>query len=354
MLSRYAVAVCSLATLLCLPCPAQSTPQSTAPAQSPSTAAPSESAPAQPPTAPLRLQNLPSDPHSPTPAEQQQQRQQQALAAAAQLAGAEARWGPPISTPGLSIALREVSRSKAPDGTTQIDYQITGSGFSPGDKLSLIRWPLDTSAKNVMSGIAINAKGVAVCMPPAPSPASAPGTPAAPISPAPAQDPPPSPNCTTQMQANQPLQIQTTAAPGEAVRVALIGDDRKHGAATSTIPFPIANEAKGCKLQVILGVKNADLVLVEGTGFPANAELRLETTTAGESRDISTKTNPDGRLVVAVLPAKPGQDTGDTTVRYLGVAQPPTLNTPAAAPTPAPACAPAVTFHWGQGTYKPQ
>lgn len=366
MLSRYSVAVGSLATLLCLHCPAQSTPQPSSAAQAPTastdaaqTQPATPATPAQTPSAsaPLRLQDLPPDPHTPTPAEVEQQHQQQALAAAAQLAGAEARWGPEISTPGISVALVEVNRTKTPDGTTQIDYQITASGFTPGEKLSLIRWPLDGSAKSVMSGIALDAKGVAICAAPSSAASAAqPVSPAAANSSAPAagaSQPPAAPSCTTTMQPNQPVQIQTTAAPGEAIRIALLGAGRNRGAATSVVPFPIANQDKGCKLQVILGVKNADLVLVEGTGFPANTALKLETVTAGQPRAINTKTDADGRLVVAVLPAQKGQDSGDTTVRYAGVVPAPTLQTSAPA-QPDPGCAPSVTFHWGKGSYQAQ
>jgi hypothetical protein len=365
MLSRYAVAIWSLATFLCLQAPAQSTgttpaPAQSAPAQNSAQSQPSAPAQTQQSTAPLQFQDLPPDPHTPTAAELEQQRQQRMLAAAAQLAGAQARWGPEISTPGLSISLVEVGRTKTPAGATEINYQITGSGFAPHEKLILVRWPLDSSAEDVMSGLSLDGKGVAVCSAPAPASAQPAAQAAAPApgsaadSGSTAQKAPAAPACTTSVQPDQPIQIQTAVASGEAVRVALLGEDRKHGAATSVVPFPMANEDKGCSLQVLLGVKNADLVLVEGAGFPANTSLKLETVTAGQSREINTKTNAEGHLVVAVLPAQKGMDTGDTTVRYVGVNHQPTLNSSTAAAPADPACAPTVTFHWGKGSYKPQ
>lgn len=269
------------------------------------------------------------------------------------LAGLQARWGPPMSTPGLSITLNEVGRTKTAEGTTQLRYQISGSGFTPGEKLSLVRWPLDTSAQTLMGGIGFDAKGVAVCAPAgassaapaaaAPTPNGAAATPAV----------PPPPSCTSTMHPNQPVEIQTTAAQGEAVRVALIGEDRRHGAATSVVPFPIAGQDKGCKLQVLLGVKNAGLVLVEGTGFPPDTSVNLESITLGQTRTMNPKTNAEGKLVVMVLPAAPpGTTAGETTVRFAGVNHPPSLKTPATPPPADPGCAPSVTFHWGKGTYK--
>ena len=359
MLSRYAVAICGVATFFCLQAPAQSTSSTPSSTQN-APAATSQAQPAAPSTSqqatpPLQLQNLPPDPHTPTPAEQAEQRQQRMLAAAAQLAGAQAKWGPEISTPGLSISLVEVGRTKASDGATQISYQVSGSGFTPGELVNLIRWPLDSSAKTVMTGITFDAQGNAICSgtsaPPASAPAAAPGS-AAPSAGSPAAQAATAPSCTASMQAKEHLRLQATVAAGEAVRVALVDEAKKRGAATSAVPFPIANEDKGCRLQVLLGVRNADLVLLEGTGFPTDTGVKLESTTGGQSRDINTKTSADGRLVVAVLPAEKGMDTGDTTVRFAGVVHAPTLNNSAAPPPADPTCAPSVTFHWGKDSYK--
>lgn len=153
------------------------------------------------------------------------------------------------------------------------------------------------------------------------------------------------------MKPDQPVEIQAVAAPGEAIRVALIGADRSNGAAASVVPFPIAASDKGCSLEVVLAMKDADLDIVQGAGFPANSTIKVETTTAGQTQTLDSKTNADGRVVFAVLPGQQGAPSGDTTVRYMGILHTPGEPAPA---TPDPACAPAVTFHWGQGTYKPQ
>lgn len=370
MVPRYVAAVSVLAAVLCL----GSAAQSSAPAPATSSQLPATSSSQQPAGSPSQkaaptgglvpgapppsLEDLPPDPHTPTPAEQAEEHQQRILAAITRLAGAQARWGPQISTPGIAISLVEINRVKIPDGTTRIDYQITSSGFTPGEKLSLIRWPLDTQARTFMNGLTVNASGVAVCAPPAPAEPSAPAKARAAPAAAPASPPMPgfgAPGCTDTMQPNQPLHIQTTAAPGEAIRVALIGADQKHGAATSAVPFPITSQDKGCKLEVLLGVRDASLVLVEGTGFPADKALKLDTITADNTRTISTKSNAQGQLVVALLSGAKGVDAGQTTVRYIGVSDAPSLQTPAAPAAPAasePGCSPAVTFHWGKDSYK--
>lgn len=293
----------------------------------------------------LQLQGLPPDAHTMTPEEQAQARQQQAIMIAQRLAALQARWGPEMSTPGMSIALAEAGRSKGADGT-ELTYHVTGSGFAPGETFTLVRWPLNAEAENVMSGLTLDANGTVVCTAPAPAAAAAPDAPGA----APAG--PTAPNCTTKMQVNQPVEVHATAAAGEPVRVALVADDHKNGAAVTMVPFPIANEDQGCRLQVLLGLKDATMVLVEGTGFPANTPLRLEVTTAGHSRILNPKTAPDGRVVSVVAPGVKGLTSGETTVKFAGISHMPTLETDKTPAPPDPTCAPSVTFHWGTGSYK--
>lgn len=96
------------------------------------------------------------------------------------------------------------------------------------------------------------------------------------------------------------------------------------------------------------------MVLLEGTGFPPNSSLQLDTITSGDSRTVTAKTNQEGKLVVAILSGAQGHDAGDTTVRYAGILHTPSLQTPATIPPADPGCAPSVTFSWGKGSYKPQ
>lgn len=350
MVSRSVLTACGCAVLLSLACQARSNSQSSpspTPEQQPTTSAPAQpagSGPAQPAVPSLQLKDLPAEPHTPTAAELVEQRRAQAMAAAQRLASVQAHWGPDMSTPGLSISLTEVGREKEPDGTTKITYHITGSGFAPGERLSLIRWPLNSEAQTVMGDLTLDASGTAVCTAPSPAePTTAGGS--NPATPAP-------PSCSVNTHPGDPILLRTTAAPGEPIRVALVGADRKHGAATTAIPFPLVSEDKSCRLSVILGMKDAAMVLVEGTGFPPNTPLKLESVTGGNSRMLTPTSNADGRIVIVVLPASQGADAGDTTVRFAGINRLPTLQTSSTPPQPDLGCKPAVTFHWGKGSYK--
>jgi hypothetical protein len=372
MVSRSVLAASCLAAIFGVSSLAQSAPPS-----SQQNSTPAQSAPAQTTQPKLQLQDLPPDPHTPTPAELEQQHQHQVLQAAMRLASVEAHWGPEMDSPGASLTVTELKRSKTPEGATQITYRMTASGFTPDDKLVLVRWRLNAEAQTVMGGINVDAKGMVVCGAAAPAqsvlPANAPGLTRVSLAgmgsaqatgqtggvsaPAPnAGATPPTaalpPDCTATMQPHQPVEIQATVAPGEAVRVALLTTDRKRGAAVSTIPFPLANTDKGCRLQVILGMKNAALVLIEGTGFPANTPLTLDAITGDTTRPLHLKTSAEGRIVFPLLAGAKDQNSGETTVRFAGVNRPPTLETPKDAVPPPPGCAPSVTYRWGEGSYK--
>ena len=139
------------------------------------------------------------------------------------------------------------------------------------------------------------------------------------------------------MQPNAPLEITTTAAKGESVRVGVLTDDRKSGGATSTVPFPIVGENNGCKLQVVLGSKDAELVLIQGDGFKPDETFSAGTETFGQKTSLAAKPDAQGHFVAAMTPFVQGHDSGDTVVFYQSSS-----------------CTPTVSFHWGKGTYQPE
>jgi len=299
----------------------QSTPAQTAPAQ--------QSAPAQSTTVPpLQLHDLPPEPHTPTPEELAAQKAAQTRFALSRLATAQANWGPPDSTPGMSLELKETGRKATADGT-EITWQLVGKGFTPDMQLTLVRWPLNQNASRVMSGIVVSADGTAVCGSNAPGPQAPTDTAAATAAAA--------PSCAKTMTPGAPITVSGTFARGEALRVALVDSDQKHGAAVSLIPFPIVGEDKGCKIEVILGAKDAELVLIKGQGFKQDSTYTLGTESFGQKKPLNVTINQNGSFIGAFLPGTPNHDTGDTVIYYQSST-----------------CTPTVSFHWGKDAYKPE
>ena len=311
--------------------PATTVPQSTQqtpPAQQSTPAA--QTAPAAQTTVPpLQLHDLPPDAHTPTPEELAEQKAAQMRMEMTNLARAQADWGPAGTSTGMSLQLKETGRTKTDAGTT-ITYQLTGKGFTPDMRLTLVRWPLNQRITLVMSGIAMDATGTAVC-------GIAAAGPQAPTDSARATALSKAPSCAETMKPGTPITITTTAARGEAVRVALIASDRKHGAAVSFVPFPIEGTDKGCKIDVLLGSKDAELVLIEGEGFKQDATYTLGSESYGQKYPLRATMSAQGRFIAALTPWAPGHDTGDTVVYY-----------------ESSTCTPTVSFHWGKDTYKPE
>jgi len=311
---RFVLALISGGVLasLCAASFAQSTSTASQTTQQPAASSSTAQAPAasQSATPPLKLEDLPPEPHTLTPEEQAAQAADRARLQIEQLAVAQNKWGPADSTPGLSLTLKEIGRTQTATGT-QITYHILGTGFSPDMKLTLLRWPLNQGVEKVMDGLSVNLAGIAVC------------------------DGPDAGTCGKTMQAQAPVEVTATVAKGEAIRVALVAADKKHVAAVSFVPFPISAEDKGCKLEVIRGSKNDELVLVQGDGFTNAANFTAGSESFGEKRPMGAKPTPQGHFVVAMTPYVSGHPEGDTVI----YAQ-------------TDACSPTLSFHWGKDTYK--
>jgi hypothetical protein len=260
---------------------------------------------------PLRLESLPPEPKALTPAQQKALEARRLVNAIDTLARNQVNWGPAMSTPGYSLALIDKGHKSSPEGT-QVTFSLHATGFQPGDSLTLLRWPLDSTVKQITTGLTVDASGQVIC------PEISQG------------------DCLASMQPGDPVHVKEIAARGEPLRVAIVEAKTQNRAETTIIPFPIENTSGSCKLEAILGTKNAGLVLLEGSGFPQNTKIEIHIVTYSQDHPITTTTNATGGLVVAVLPAVNGHTSGTTTISYKGSS-----------------CSPSVSFPWGANSYHP-
>lgn len=279
-----------------------STTTSTPPAQT--------TTPGTAPAAPLKLESLPPEPTTLTPQQIAKLRAERFEAAATQLARNQAAWGPQRSSPGTSIEMVEASRKSTPEGI-QITYTFKAKGFKVGDNLRLIRWPLDRNLATLNNGLSVDDQGQLIC------PAITQG------------------DCLSSMQPGELAKLTTTAAKGEAIRVALFDTTTKQHAETTAVPFPALYSSKTCKMEMLLSVKNAALVLLEGVGFPPSKRIQIDATAYGQDHPITTTTGAQGQLLIAFMPPVAGHDSGTTTIHYDGAE-----------------CKPTLTFPWGPGSYQ--
>lgn len=259
----------------------------------------------------LHLQSLPPLPHALSPAQRKALETKRILAAINRLAINQANWGPAHSSPGASLVLVDKGHKSTPEGT-QLTFALHATGFKPGDSIKLFRWPLNASVKQLATGLTVDSSGQVIC------PEISQG------------------NCLASMQPGDPVEVKDIAARGEPLRVAIGTPDAKKHAQTTIIPFPLEGTSKACKLEVILGAKNASLVLLEGAGFPASSKVELHIVSYGQDHPVTTTTSAHGGLIVAVLPEINGHTSGKTTISYQGSS-----------------CSPSISFPWGKGSYHP-
>ncbi len=222
---------------------------------------------------------------------------------ASRIANNHRTWGPALSTPNVSLSLKEIARS----GRT-ITYQLYASGLPHDKRYLLLSWPVTQGQPGVvLQGVTLDDKGLAVC-------AGKPDT------------------CGSPDKLNDPIDLKLNPAKGEPFRVALIcADDRNLKAFAKVVPLPNQANDKGCSIQSVLLTPGAEEVAIEGTGFEPNADLTFESNSSGERHSAKAKAGADGNYFSVMLPYKQGEQHGTTQVTIKSVA-----------------CSPVLTFNWGR------
>jgi hypothetical protein len=218
-----------------------------------------------------------------------------------QLVRLDRAWGPEMTTPGMMLTL--VERQRSSDGVT---YTLKAVG-APNDKpFVLLTWTLgDSRPKKLMYGVTLGANGEALCG-----------------------------NLEGPCRDSQPgdlviLRFQTE--PGEPVRVALMVPDNSAKLLAEGMPLPLVANDGGCRLRGVLLARNAEVVLVEGTGFPAEMAMTVTSVSNGETRTDTKRTDAEGYFLMANLPRTAGTESGEMKMTVKSQS-----------------CAPTLTVPWGQ------
>ena len=119
-------------------------------------------------------------------------------------------WGK--NSPGITLQLREGPRQKTAQGTLLV-YNVLGRGFPSGIPYELWQWKAGQEPTRMMQGVSFDQRGVMVC-------SSRPGF------------------CKGDG-PDDPVNIQATAQPGEAKRVAVVSPDGKIAGFAEALPFPV-------------------------------------------------------------------------------------------------------------------
>lgn len=99
---------------------------------------------------------------------------------------------------------------------------------------------------------------------------------------------------------------------GEYAVFALVSEDAASKAFVEITPFPIQAEGTGgCRLFVRPMEVNGQAFSITGSGFKPNEELKIFSTSSGESAKSTVKGREDGTLKFVLFPAVVGKTGGD-------------------------------------------
>ena len=178
--------------------------------------------------------------------------------------GLQSIWGVPARqpVPDSSLQLIEKTRNTAADGHTVIRYNFRATGLPKDAKYTMERWAVGGSIhpfQPIASDLTLNQNGLVVC-----GPTNA---------------------CGDKIQQEYALEVEVPQSiQGGPNRFILTeqSDTKKIWVTGMAIPFPITSVTDGCKLEIIRLTDKGELLLLSGSGFPANQEVTLEENSAGE------------------------------------------------------------------------
>ena len=228
--------------------------------------------------------------------------------ASEKLLNIQRNWGPKMNTSGVTISLTPTQNGQLGDHS-YAGYRLYESGLPKNAVFVLNSFPIDLKLRKMLDGITFSDRGEAIC-------AGKPGT------------------CTGD-KPNDDIDLKFVAADGEPIRLGLISEDGQYKAFVSIVPFPIQARDGNCFVQAIRLLPGFELALLQGTGFPKDAEIKVDSASEGEKHAWSDKADNEGNVQLALAPGVKGKSRGTVMT---------TLSSPA--------CKLTIKFDWGKGTYR--
>ncbi len=211
-------------------------------------------------------------------------------------------WSSKMSTPNTRLTIRESARSEQ-----VIKFRLYADGLPKDGIYTIVTWPVtQKQPSELLTGVTLDTSGLAIC-------AGRPGT------------------CGAADKPNDPIDLNILQpVAGEPVRLGLVSADGVTKVLASSVPIPLHGEDRGCAVDAVLLLPRGMLVLVEGSGFPASSELKMDSDSEGERHGGNGKVDRYGHYVSAVVPYKLGTPRGTLRVTLKSAN-----------------CAPSVSVPWG-------
>jgi hypothetical protein len=195
-------------------------------------------------------------------------------------------------------------------GKRLLTYRAYVPGVPESKKYALTVWRIGSDPRQIPGEIYVNAKGLLMVHKPKPS----------------QED--------SDFVGDDELHMTVQAAQGEPIRYALESSDKQLLIAGTMVPFPLADQSQGCRLEVRLATPEADAVLISADGLPANTDVPIQLVSAGETDAGSFHADAQGHAVTTDLPFVANLDRGSLRVALA-----------------TPECSAAVEVPWGKKSY---
>lgn len=189
-------------------------------------------------------------------------------------------------------------------GRKTVVYSVTVDGLPTNKPYILMSWDIGTEAPIIaLKDLRLDDKGQLLCG----TAESCPGS-----------------------TAGAEVRLSLSGMLGQPRRFVLTGKDKKPLAMGEVIPFPAKGKSGECTAEAVILRPNAALVLLIGQGFVPGEQVKMESSSRGETVQRDLMVDLRGRVVTAVLPYVKGFDSGETVVTFRGTR-----------------CSPSATFKWG-------
>jgi hypothetical protein len=221
--------------------------------------------------------------------------------AAEKIINAHIAWKTKLSSSGASLQAKEIDRQGS-----HVRYRLYVSGLPSGQLYTVLSWPVNQETPSpVIEGASLGEGGIVMCGGRTPE------------------------QCGDASQKDDPIAFTFDAAKGEPYRLALIAGEQK--VAIVIVPDPILDKNKSCTLSVERLLPHFELAYFSGTGFPPNTEISFDGGSYSEEHTMKAKSDGEGNLQFAMMPAVFGHSNGTTTIKAVGAD-----------------CAPSLRFDWGR------
>jgi len=208
--------------------------------------------------------------------------------------------------PGVSVEVKQVSRTGASGKDLVVKYHIFVRGVPPETLFQELNWPVTAEKpSSELGGISAGKDGLLMCTGRTEY------------------------QCGSPKKLDDPIEFTMTPRKGETYRFAFVSDEIK--VPVVVVPDPIESTNRGCTLSAVRLTAKFELAFISGSGYPPNSDVHYSVSTNDASNDFVVKSDERGIIRTGVVPYSKDQHPGIAKVK---VTQ--------------PECSPEVSFEWGK------